>query len=59
MSTASAIYTSYPTRRRQLGRSNVIKILVVTPSYIALMRDTLFQHSEKMASILDEAVVLC
>jgi hypothetical protein len=36
-----------------LGRNNITTNLAATPSHIALMRDTLFQHFGKMLRILD------
>jgi hypothetical protein len=44
---ASAIFTSYLTRRRQLGKSNIITTLAVTASCPALRQITMCLHFER------------
>jgi hypothetical protein len=56
---AFAIFMSCPSRRRLLEKSNIIITLDVIPSCTGQMLGIPCQPFEKVARLMDEAVVLC
>jgi hypothetical protein len=59
MASASVIFTSYLTRRRQPEKSNTITTSAVTALCPAQRPVIWCRHFEKMARLLDVEIVLC